>query len=120
MDIFYSHGEFTYKLKHQYIITIIKGPFNTEGVIEFTNQLAELSIKMNEKAQLQIKLTGLCLFTPEAEQVLTNELRLLHSYGIELCYVQFEESCLEFRSTIYRQIKRIFQNSEIPSFISPP
>ncbi|MDG1752522.1 MAG: hypothetical protein P8I03_12810, partial [Thalassotalea sp.] len=85
---FTEHGVFEVKIEDKILLVDATGPFNEELILQYEKSL-ESCIKYLETSKWNqiITLRQFSLFTPEAEQKLTQTLKKRRSRGLVACAV---------------------------------
>ncbi len=109
---FIEHGLFEVKVEGELLLVDATGPFNEELLIEYENSL-EACIQNLEVSKWNqvITLNQLSLFTPEAEQVLTNTLINRRSRGLAACAIVLND--VEGESLIKAQMSRCYNRAGV-------
>jgi len=109
---FIEHGLFEVKIEDKLLLVDATGPFNKELLIQYENAL-ESCIQNLEvlKWKQIITLHKLSLFTPEAEQLLTNTIINRRSRGLMACAIILKEA--EGESLIKAQMSRCYNRAGV-------
>lgn len=110
--IFMEHGVFEVKVDGNLLLVDATGPFNEELIVQYKKAL-ETCIQTLEVSQWNqvIVLHQLSLFTPEAEQVLTNTVINRKSRGLNACAVVLMN--VEGESLIKNQMSRCYERARV-------
>ena len=105
---FTEHGVFEVKIEDKILLVDATGPFNEELILQYEKSL-ESCIKYLETSKWNqiITLRQFSLFTPEAEQKLTQTLKKRRSRGLVACAVVLKN--IEGESLIKTQISRCYK-----------
>jgi len=109
---FIEHGLFEVKTKDDLLLVDATGPFNEELLIQYENALESCiqNLEMLNWKQI-ITLNQLSLFTPEAEQVLTNTIINRRSRGLMACAIILKD--VEGESLIKAQMSRCYNRAGV-------
>ncbi|NQY89379.1 MAG: hypothetical protein HRT51_16860 [Colwellia sp.] len=109
---FIEHGLFEVKIEGKLLLVDATGPFNEELLIRYENALESCiqNLEISEWNQV-ITLHQLSLFTPEAEQVLTNTLINRSSRGLIACAIVLND--VEGESLIKAQMSRCYNRAGV-------
>jgi hypothetical protein len=109
---FTEHGVFEVKIEDNTLLVDATGPFNEELIIHYEKSL-ESCIKNLETSKWNqiITLHQFSLFTPEAEQKLTQTLKNRRSRGLVACAVVLNN--IEGESLIKTQMSRCYKCADI-------
>jgi len=110
--IFMEHGLFEVKIEDKLLLVDATGPFNEELLIQYEKALESCiqTLEVSEWNQI-ITLHQLSLFTPEAEQVLTNTVINRSSRGLMACAIVLIDA--EGESLIKTQMSRCYNRAGV-------
>jgi len=110
--IFMEHGVFEVRIEGNLLLVDATGPFNEELIIQYERAL-EACIHTLEVSQWNqvITLHQLSLFTPEAEQILTNTVINRKSRGLKACAIVLMN--VEGESLIKNQMSRCYDHASV-------
>jgi hypothetical protein len=110
--IFTEHGLFEVKIVGKLLLVDATGPFNEELLIQYQKALESCiqTLEVSEWNQI-ITLHQLSLFTPEAEQMLTNTLINRKSRGLMASAIVLMDA--EGESLIKTQMSRCYSCAEV-------
>jgi len=107
-----EHGVFEVRIEGNLLLVDATGPFNEELIIQYERAL-EACIHTLEVSQWNqvITLHQLSLFTPEAEQILTNTVINRKSRGLKACAIVLMN--VEGESLIKNQMSRCYDHARV-------
>jgi len=107
-----EHGLFEVKIEGKLLLVDATGPFNKELLIQYEKALDTCirTLEVSEWNQV-ITLHQLSLFTPEAEQVLTNTVINRRSRGLIACAIVLMN--VEGESLIKTQMSRCYDHARV-------
>ena len=110
--VFMEHGLFEVKIEGKLLLVDATGPFNKELLIQYEKALETCihTLEISEWNQVII-LHQLSLFTPEAEQVLTNTVINRRSRGLIACAIVLIN--VEGESLIKTQMSRCYDRARV-------
>ena len=110
--VFMEHGLFEVKIEGKLLLVDATGPFNEELLIQYEKALETCihTLEVSEWNQVII-LHQLSLFTPEAEQVLTNTVINRRSRGLIACAIVLIN--VEGESLIKTQMSRCYDRARV-------
>lgn len=109
---FKEHGLFEVKVEGDLLLVDATGPFNEELLIKYENALESCIQRLEVSTWNQvITLHQLSLFTPEAEQLLTNTVINRRSRGLIACAIVL--SNVEGESLIKAQMSRCYTRAGV-------
>jgi len=110
--VFMEHGLFEVKIEGKLLLVDATGPFNKELLIQYEKALETCihTLEVSEWNQVII-LHQLSLFTPEAEQVLTNTVINRRSRGLIACAIVLIN--VEGESLIKTQMSRCYDRARV-------
>ncbi|OUR77166.1 hypothetical protein A9Q75_15725 [Colwellia psychrerythraea] len=110
--VFMEHGLFEVKIEGKLLLVDATGPFNEELLIQYEKALETCihTLEISEWNQVII-LHQLSLFTPEAEQVLTNTVINRRSRGLIACAIVLIN--VEGESLIKTQMSRCYDRARV-------
>ena len=105
---FTEHGVFEVKIEDNILLVDATGPFNEELIIQYEKALEScINILETSKWNQIITLHQFSLFTPEAEQRLTQSLKNRRSRRLVACVVVLKN--IEGESLIKEQMSRCYK-----------
>lgn len=109
---FIEHGVFEVKIEGELLLVDATGPFNEELLIQYENALESCiqNLEISKWNQV-ITLHQLSLFTPEAEQLLTNTIINRKSRGLMACVIILKD--VEGESLIKAQMSRCYNRAGV-------
>lgn len=115
--IFMEHGLFEVKIEDKLLLVDATGPFNEELLIQYEKALESCiqTLEVSEWNQI-ITLHQLSLFTPEAEQVLTNTVINRSSRGLMACAIVLIDA--EGESLIKTQMSRCYNRAGVKYYFT--
>jgi hypothetical protein len=110
--IFMEHGVFEVKIEDKLLLVDATGPFNEELLIQYEKALESCiqTLEISPWNQIII-LHKLSLFTPDAEQVLTNTVINRKSRGLMACAIVLIDA--EGESLIKTQMGRCYNRAAV-------
>lgn len=110
--VFMEHGLFEVQIEGKLLLVDATGPFNEELLIQYEKALETCihTLEVSEWNQVII-LHQLSLFTPEAEQVLTNTVINRRSRGLIACAIVLIN--VEGESLIKTQMSRCYDRARV-------
>jgi hypothetical protein len=115
---FTEHGVFEVKVEDNVLLVDATGPFNEELIIQYEKAL-ESCIKNLEITPWNqiVTLHKFSLFTPKAEQKLTQTLKDRSSRGLKACVVVLKN--IEGESLVKAQMSRCYKYADVKHEFSP-
>lgn len=108
-SLFASHGSFSIELTDKCMIVDASGPFNKEIVDEYETAIQAAMETLTSKHWGQIiRLHGMSMFTPDAENKLVETVKSRKQHGLKASAILIED--VEAKSLIIQQMSRVYEH----------